>query len=239
MSSTPLNSRAVPISSTGLLPAIVGIGLSLGGWGATALPAEPGPGKTDRSIEKAKETRTPSFRTDVAPLLSKAGCNMGACHGNLNGKGGFKLSLRGDDPSFDYQSLTHDQSGRRISRVAPASSLIVLKPTGAIPHEGGLRFARDSIEAQTLLAWIAAGAMTIERRRLASKPCVSFPPSGSWRPAPSTSSSSSPLRLTMARPATSRARRRTTLATRPAPRSPLTGRFTPAVLVRRPSPFAT
>ncbi len=81
-----------------------------------------------------------SFRTDIAPLLSKAGCNMGACHGNLNGKGGFKLSLRGDDPSFDYQSLTHDQSGRRISRIAPESSLIVLKPTGAIPHEGGLRF---------------------------------------------------------------------------------------------------
>ena len=75
------------------------------------------------------------------PLLSKAGCNMGACHGNLNGKGGFKLSLRGDDPSFDYQSLTHDQSGRRLSRIAPESSLIVLKPTGAIPHEGGLRFA--------------------------------------------------------------------------------------------------
>ena len=91
---------------------------------------------------------TPSFRTDIAPLLSKAGCNMGACHGNLNGKGGFKLSLRGEDPSFDHQSLTHDQSGRRLSRIAPESSLIVIKPTGAIPHEGGLRFARDSIEAQ-------------------------------------------------------------------------------------------
>ena len=109
-------------------------------------------------VERADWTRIPSFRTDIAPLLSKAGCNMGACHGNLNGKGGFRLSLRGDDPSFDYQSLTHDQSGRRLSRIAPESSLIVLKPTGAIPHEGGLRFARDSIEARTLLAWIAAGA---------------------------------------------------------------------------------
>ncbi len=102
--------------------------------------------------------RPPSFRTDIAPLLSKAGCNMGACHGNLNGKGGFKLSLRGEDPSFDYQSLTRDQSGRRVSRIAPETSLIVLKPTGSIPHEGGLRFSRGSIEAQTLLAWIAAGA---------------------------------------------------------------------------------
>ena len=106
----------------------------------------------------ADSHRPPSFRTDIAPLLSKAGCNMGACHGNLNGKGGFKLSLRGEDPSFDYQTLTHDQSGRRVSRLAPRTSLIVLKPTGAVPHEGGLRFAHDSIEAQTLLAWIAAGA---------------------------------------------------------------------------------
>jgi hypothetical protein len=102
--------------------------------------------------------RPSSFRTDIAPLLSKAGCNMGACHGNLSGKGGFKLSLRGEDPSFDYQALTHDQAGRRISRLAPRASLVWLKPTGAVAHEGGLRFAADSIESRTLLAWIAAGA---------------------------------------------------------------------------------
>ena len=108
--------------------------------------------------QAADGQRTSSFRTDIAPLLSKAGCNMGACHGNLNGKGGFKLSLRGEDPSFDYQSLTRDQSGRRVSRLSPQTSLIVLKPTGAVPHEGGLRFAHDSVEAQTLLAWITAGA---------------------------------------------------------------------------------
>ena len=94
--------------------------------------------------DAGRPRRPPSYRIDIAPLLSKAGCNMGACHGNLNGKGGFKLSLRGEDPSFDYQSLTHDQSGRRISRIAPESSLVVLKPTGVVPHEGGLRFSRDS-----------------------------------------------------------------------------------------------
>ncbi len=99
-----------------------------------------------------------SYRTDIVPLLSRSGCNMGACHGNLNGKGGFKLSLRGEDPTFDHRSLTHDQSGRRINRIAPESSLIYLKPTGAIPHEGGLRFRPDSLEAQTLLSWIKAGA---------------------------------------------------------------------------------
>ena len=83
---------------------------------------------------------------------------MGACHGNLNGKGGFRLSLRGDDPTFDHRSLTHDQSGRRLSRIAPDHSLIVRKPAGLFPHEGGRRFLRDSIEAQTLLGWIGSGA---------------------------------------------------------------------------------
>ncbi len=109
-------------------------------------------------VEQIHLTHPPSFRHDVAPLLSKAGCNMGACHGNLNGKGGFKLSLRGEDPSFDFEALTHDLAGRRVNRMSPRSSLIVLKPTGSVPHEGGLRFRRDSVEAQTLVAWIAAGA---------------------------------------------------------------------------------
>ena len=39
-----------------------------------------------------------SFRNDVMAVISKAGCNAGTCHGNKNGKGGFKLSLRGQDP---------------------------------------------------------------------------------------------------------------------------------------------
>jgi Protein of unknown function (DUF1549)/Protein of unknown function (DUF1553) len=110
------------------------------------------------SVERAEWDRAICFRTDVVPLLSKAGCNMGACHGNLNGKGSFRLSLRGDDPAFDHQSLTHDGSGRRLSRMLPERSLIVMKPTGTIPHEGGRRFERNSIEALTLLRWIAAGA---------------------------------------------------------------------------------
>ncbi len=109
-------------------------------------------------VERFDWTRRAGFRSDVVPLLCKAGCNMGACHGNLNGKGGFKLSLRGDNPTFDLESLTHDAGGRRLSRIAPELSLIVLKPAGLIAHEGGKRFSRDSIEATTLLDWIEYGA---------------------------------------------------------------------------------
>ena len=102
-------------------------------------------------VSRSTWVRPPGLRTDVVPLFSKAGCNMGACHGNLNGKGGFRLSLRGDDPAFDLASLTHDASGRRVSLIAPERSLVLLKPTGMVPHEGGRRFGRDSIEAAAAL----------------------------------------------------------------------------------------
>jgi hypothetical protein len=115
--------------------------------------------RVDLHVQRVAWTRPPSFRADVVPLLSKAGCNMGACHGNSNGKGGFRLSLRGDDPAFDHRALTHDERGRRLSRMAPDLSLIVVKPTGAFPHEGGRRFRRDSIEARTFLDWIGSGAL--------------------------------------------------------------------------------
>ena len=83
---------------------------------------------------------------------------MGACHGNLNGKGGFRLSLRGDDPAFDQASLCRDASGRRVSLIAPERSLVFLKPTGLVPHEGGRRFDPESIEARALCEWIKGGA---------------------------------------------------------------------------------
>jgi len=99
-----------------------------------------------------------SYRHDVVPLLSRSGCNMGACHGNSGGKGGFRLSLRGDDPAFDFQSLTRDALGRRVSPSSADRSLVLLKPTGQLPHEGGIRFTARSPEARVLRQWIAAGA---------------------------------------------------------------------------------
>src|SRR2546428_8728978 len=85
-----------------------------------------------------------SFRNDVMAVLSKAGCNAGACHGNKSGKGGFKLSLRGQDPDLDHLALTSDLSGRRTNPIEPEKSLILLKPTTQVAHEGGLPFRADS-----------------------------------------------------------------------------------------------
>ena len=98
-----------------------------------------------------------SFQNDVMAVISKAGCNAGACHGNKTGKGGFKLSLRGEDPAGDFNVLTRDVFARRTNALEPDQSLILLKATTQLPHEGGLRFKPDSDEYQTLRRWIAAG----------------------------------------------------------------------------------
>jgi hypothetical protein len=98
-----------------------------------------------------------SYRHEVAPVLARVGCNQGACHGNLNGKGGFKLSLRGEDPTADLVALTRGTFGRRTDPLQPDASLILQKATGRVPHEGGPRFAVGSTEYRIFRDWIAAG----------------------------------------------------------------------------------
>lgn len=99
-----------------------------------------------------------SFRTDVLPILSKAGCNSGACHGAATGQGGFRLSLLGHDPEEDYWNITREFSGRRINLDAPHESLFLRKPTHQIEHEGGRKIKRDSDSYRKLVDWIRSGA---------------------------------------------------------------------------------
>jgi hypothetical protein len=99
-----------------------------------------------------------SFRNNVIPVMTKVGCNQGACHGALAGKHGFKLTLRGYAPEVDYDTLTREAEGRRVSLTDPAASLILLKPTFTIPHGGGKRFSTNSLEFRILSEWIAEGA---------------------------------------------------------------------------------
>jgi hypothetical protein len=98
-----------------------------------------------------------TFLRDVAPIVNKAGCTSGPCHGAAKGKNGFKLSLRGYDPRFDYEALLYDLSGRRFNRADPGRSLMLLKPTGAVAHGGGLRFEKDSAYYKIIESWIAQG----------------------------------------------------------------------------------
>ncbi len=97
------------------------------------------------------------FVRDIAPLMSKAGCNAGTCHGSAKGKNGFKLSLRGYDPDYDYQALINDLSGRRFNRVAVDDSLMLLKPLAEVPHEGRQAIKPGSREHQLFRQWILEG----------------------------------------------------------------------------------
>jgi hypothetical protein len=105
------------------------------------------------------EAEEVTFQRDVMAVLSKAGCNAGVCHGNANGKGGFRLSLRGDDPTFDYAAIVRDQLGRRINRLEADKSMLLLKPSLQLPHEGGRRFAPGGPEYNALVRWICSGAV--------------------------------------------------------------------------------
>ena len=118
-------------------------------------------GKTAKASVTTRDTakaRTPSFRQDVEPILTKSGCNQGGCHGKLAGQNGFKLSLRAFAPDWDHDWLTKDISARRVNFAFPAESLLLQKASGGVQHEGGTRFREDSRSYRMLADWIAARA---------------------------------------------------------------------------------
>src|SRR5438105_3127312 len=100
----------------------------------------------------------PDFVRDVAPILSRLGCNAGTCHGAQAGRNGFKLSLRGYDPVTDVRALTDDLASRRVNLASPDDSLMPLKATGAVPHVGAQLTKPGEPYYETLRAWIAGGA---------------------------------------------------------------------------------
>ena len=99
-----------------------------------------------------------SFRREIIPILTKAGCNSGGCHGKAEGQNGFKLSIFGYDAEADFEALVLEGRGRRISAASPASSLLFLKASARTPHGGGQRIEPGSYRDRRLLRWIAEGA---------------------------------------------------------------------------------
>jgi hypothetical protein len=113
---------------------------------------------TQVKVVGARQPFTWSFRNHVLPVLTKATCNSGACHGAAAGKGGLKLTLRGFDPVADHNVLTRQAMGRRVVAGDPSHSLMLLKPTMAIGHAGGERIKKGGLDFQVVSQWIAAGA---------------------------------------------------------------------------------
>ncbi len=109
-----------------------------------------------RDAEKPLEIE---FANHIESVLARSSCNMGACHGALAGKGGFKLSLRGYDPATDHFNITRQDGGRRVEFSSPALSLLIAKPSGSIEHKGGLRLPSESDDYKMLARWIASGAV--------------------------------------------------------------------------------
>jgi len=110
--------------------------------------------------------RPVDFDTEIIPVLTKSGCNAGACHGAAIGRGGFKLSLYGGNPAADYTAIVRQLEGRRVNLAHPNDSLLLRKPTLQSAHGGGMRFAADSAGATRFRRWIAAGTPRTGKRRL-------------------------------------------------------------------------
>ena len=109
------------------------------------------------SDTRASEAKPVHFRTDVVAALSHAGCNSGACHGSPQGKNGFRLSLRGHDADLDFFTLTRAEMGRRVDRLRPENSLFLLKGTGRMAHQGGVRLNPGEPAYRILLRWVSEG----------------------------------------------------------------------------------
>ncbi|MCC2668741.1 MAG: Bacterial Ig-like domain (group 2) [Armatimonadetes bacterium] len=95
-----------------------------------------------------------SFANEIVPVFTKAGCNTGGCHGSPSGRGGFRLSLFGYEPVYDYQQLVLERSGSRVNKNQPSQSLILAKATMKVPHGGGLRFKEGSEFYTRILQWL-------------------------------------------------------------------------------------
>jgi hypothetical protein len=121
------------------------------------------------TVSGQKDKYEVSFVRDVMPTMSKLGCNAGTCHGAQSGKNGFKLSLRGYDPLFDHVALTDDLEARRINRAAPEKSLMLYKPTGGVPHVGGVLTQPGEPTYELIRSWIADGVkLDLNSPRVAS-----------------------------------------------------------------------
>lgn len=118
-------------------------------------------GRAARAAIRVKDSRarTPiEFSREIVPILTRAGCNQGACHGSQYGKGGFKLSLSGFDPDVDYFAIVKQSGGRRALPTDPLKSLVLQKPSLRIAHQGGLRLPAGSPDYRRVVEWLQQGA---------------------------------------------------------------------------------
>jgi hypothetical protein len=144
-------------------PRIAGVGadgiVTPVGDGTTTITATVEGRKAKASVRVIDGTRhrPVTFERDVIPILTRAGCNAGACHGKARGQNGFALSLLSYDADFDYHAIVSEARGRRVFAAAPEFSLLLRKPSAQLPHGGGKRLEVGSAGYDVLHRWIVAG----------------------------------------------------------------------------------
>lgn len=109
------------------------------------------------TVRDAADRSPVHFAGDILPVLAKAGCNSGGCHGKADGQNGFRLSLLGFDPTSDFEAIAKEGRGRRIFPAAPDASLLLRKGTATVSHGGGKRIEPNGPEYRLLHRWIAQG----------------------------------------------------------------------------------
>src|SRR5204862_5753723 len=123
----------------------------------TAKPASGSATTLSLTVEQFASSKPVNFPNQVVPIFTKTGCNSGGCHGKSSGQNGFRLSLLGFEPTEDYEHLVKESRGRRLFPAAPDRSLLLVKPTGTLPHGGGKRLDQSSDDYRLLLRWISQG----------------------------------------------------------------------------------
>jgi hypothetical protein len=98
-----------------------------------------------------------TFERDIQPILTRAGCNAGACHGKARGQNGFALSLLGFDADFDFDAIVKDARGRRLFTANQEYSLFLRKASGEVPHGGGKKLPKGSKGYAAVKQWLDAG----------------------------------------------------------------------------------
>jgi hypothetical protein len=156
-----LTSSATVVSTTPAVAAVDPAGKIIpkgDGAGRVVVKASGVEAEVPVEVTGSTSPRRVSFRHEVEPVLTKLGCNMGACHGGQHGKGGFKLSLLGFEAAPDHTAIVKSAESRRITPFAPDESLLLLKPTLAVAHGGGKRLEAGSAEYEMIRLWLEQGA---------------------------------------------------------------------------------
>jgi len=127
--------------------------------GATTINVQVGGQSQQVATEVSRQeiNQPVSFNYGTLAVLSKQGCNSGACHGSPSGKGGFRLSLRAYDPALDSETLVREAFNRRTNLMEPQQSLLLRKPLMELAHGGGRRLKKADFTYAVLRDWIAQG----------------------------------------------------------------------------------